>query len=52
MTDEKETVLLSIRSAEDRLTKRFANALEVNHSLDRMLVSYQANKLASGAQVA
>ena len=48
MTDEKETVLLSIRSAEDRLTKRFANALEVNHSLDRMLVSYQANKLASG----
>jgi DNA modification methylase len=48
MNNNKEALLLGIRAAEDCLTRRFANVLELNCSLDRMLVSYQANKSANG----
>lgn len=48
MKDHKEALLLNIRAAEDLLTRRFASAIEVNYSLNRKLVSYQANKSANG----
>ena len=48
MKQHEESLLLGIRAAEDRLTRRFACALELNYSLNRMLVSYQANKSVNG----
>jgi DNA modification methylase len=48
MKDHKEELLFGIGAAADCLTRRFASALEVNYSLNRMLVSYQANKSANG----
>ena len=48
MKDKKEQLLLDIRAAEERLSTRFAEALELNYALDRTLVSYQANKSENG----
>ena len=48
MKDQKEALLREIGAAEDRLTVLFGSALELNYSLNRMLVSYQANKSANG----
>lgn len=48
MNSTKQQLLRDIRAAEERLNTRFANALELNYSLDRTLVSYQANKSENG----
>ncbi len=41
-------VLAKIRKADVELTDRFSDKLEVNHDLDRTLVSFQANKAENG----
>ena len=41
-------MLAGISKAEAELTARFADKLEVNHDLDRTLVSFQANKAENG----
>jgi DNA modification methylase len=43
-----DSALASIDRADHRLTKSYESALEVNHNLDRSLVSFQANKASNG----
>ena len=42
------TTLEAIDEADQKLTKKYADLLEVNMALDRRLVSYQANKITRG----
>ena len=42
------TTLEAIDRAVQKLTKKYADVLEVNMDLDRRLVSYQANKITVG----
>ncbi|MFC1935557.1 site-specific DNA-methyltransferase [Chloroflexota bacterium] len=48
MNGDRERMLRDIQVAERRLHDRMANKLEVNHELDRTLVSFQANKSENG----
>jgi len=48
VVSEHTEILQELKAADDRLHAKFGEKLQVNHDLDRTLVSFQANKTKNG----